>query len=552
MMLHDEARMVAGSGAAPTASPELDLLDRLALLRREAQRLRDRPVRPLPGNGIGFIEAAAMDEGGLVWIVGWMRRDALIDRPVVILDGSKIAAGFTYTMMPRSDLPEGAAAFIGVLQTDWQPSSFSKPFFFVNEDDQLYLEGLAPLRVIEKGALVDHCSGLWDLAMTGPTTGLRRLLQSPSSWAPLPDHFIAEKAAVDEVLVLPGFGCFAKGWALSPARQPERFLLRLGKSVLVSSATATMRTPRPDLGHIYPGADRMVEQAGFTIALPGDVDRAEPGDAALKIIYRDGSASVHPIASGLVRRIGQGVNVERVLSFFPALESEAFFEDFARALRAQAAAMARELRAFSIEPSRDALVFAAPPDRSDLHLMFDHIARHVDGLPEGVGIVILASQDANRALVLRSCAALRRRAGRAISLVFVPDVTLGAYALPALAEMTGMERFVYVANTVVLSASAWKALRWDQDEAVFFEVSDPALDEAGAIGPGFECFGWSVRAWCEWLGETLPLIGGVGMQPPPSHLLKQAHRVPDAALRLGVPAPSRLTEAVNAVSRAGQ
>lgn len=546
MMLHDEARMVTSPGAATMAASDLDLLDRLALLRREALRLCDRPVRPLAGNGIGFIEAAAMDEGGLVWIVGWMRRDALLDRPVVILDSSKIAAGFTYTMMPRSDLPEGAAAFIGVLQTEWNPSSFSKPFFFVSGEDQLYLEGLSPLRIIEKRAFVEHCSGLWAMATTGPTTGLRRLLQSSSSWAPLPDHFIAEKAAVDEVLILPGFGCFAKGWALSPARQPERFLLRLGKSVLVSSVTATMRTPRPDLGHIYSGADRMVEQAGFTAALPGDVDHAEPGDAALKVVYRDGSATVHPIAPGLIRRIGQGVSVERVLSFFPAIEAEAFFPDFARALSAQVATMAQELRPFSIEHRRDALVFAAPQDRSDLLLMFEHIARNVGELPEEAGIVILASQDANRAPVLRNCAELRRRSRRAVSLVFVPDVTLGAYALPALAELTGMERFVYVADTVVLSASAWKALRWEGDEAVFFDLSDPALEEAGELGPSFECFGWSVSAWREWLVETPPGIGGVGTRPPPAHLLQRAHRVPAAAMTLGVRAPSRLVEAINA------
>lgn len=550
MILDNEIRLASSRGVVPMVSVELDLLDRLALLRLEALRLRDRPVRPLPGNGIGFIEAAAMDEGGLVWIIGWMQRDALVDRPVVVLDGSKIAAGFAYTVMPRSDLPEGAVAFIGVLQTEWQPSSFTKPFFFVNDHDQLYLEGLSPLRVLEKAALIEHCSGLWDIATMGPTTGLRRLLQNQSSWAPLPDHFIAEKAAVDEVLVLPRFGCFARGWALSPARQPERFLLRLGKSVLVSSVTATMHTPRPDLGDIYPGADRMVGQAGFTAAFPGDVDEADLGDAALKVVYRDGSASVHPIAPGPVRRIGQGASFERVLSLFPALESEIFFPDFARAIHAQYAALAQDLLSFFVEQSRDALVFAAPRDRSDLLLMFDHITRHVDGLPEEAGVVILASQDANRASVLRSCADLRRRGRRPVSLVFVPDVTLGAYALPALAEMTGMERFIYVADTVVLSTGAWKALQWDDDAVIFFDLSDPALDEAEDLGPSFDCFGWSIRAWEEWLGEAPPLIGGAGMLSPPSPLLKDARRVSGLAMRLGVSAPSRLTEAINAVAGA--
>ena len=541
---------MAGRAVPPTASVELGLLDRLALLRREALRIRDRPVRPMPGNGIGFVEAAAMDEGGLVWIVGWMQRDALVDRPVVVLDSSKIAAGFAYTVMPRSDLPDGAVGFIGVLQTEWQPSAFSKPFLFINENDQLYLEGLSPLTILAKAALVEHCSGLWGIALTGPTNGLRRLLQNQSSWAPLPDHFIAEKAAVDEVLVLPHFGCFARGWALSPARQPERFLLRLGKTVLVSSVTATIHTPRPDLGHIYPGADRIVEQAGFTAAFPGDVDGAELGDAALKVVYRDGSASVHPIASGLVRRIGQGVNFERTLSFFPALESETFFRDFARAIRTQYAGVAQELRPLSVEQSRDALVFAAPHDRSDLLLMFDQIIRHVESLPEDTGVIILASQDANRASVLRCCTDLRRRAGRPVSLVFVPDVTLGAYALPVLAELTGMERFFYVADTVMLSSSAWKALQWEDGAVTFLDLLDPAVEEAGDIGPSFECFGWSVRAWEEWLGEAQPLIGGVGMLPPPSRLLENARRVSGSAMRLGVPAPSRLAEAINAVGEA--
>ena len=119
------ARAPAGRGS------DADFLARLADLRSQAVRLSERPLRPNQGHRAGFVEVAAVDEGGLVWILGWMERDARHDRPVVIVDGGATPAGFAYVTVPRADLPDTACGLIGVLQTDWRPSRGSKPFFFI-------------------------------------------------------------------------------------------------------------------------------------------------------------------------------------------------------------------------------------------------------------------------------------------------------------------------------------------------------------------------------------------------------------------------------------
>lgn len=541
------AHMIAPASSRQGGA-EIDLLARLSHLRSEANRARERALRPIGENNVGYIEAAAVDEGGLVWLIGWMVMDALVDRPVVILDSSKIPAGFAYTLMHRSDLPSGAAGFIGVLQTDWRPTKSAKPFFFIDEDGQQFLEGLNPFNVISKQTLLNHCRDLWQFADVGYSAALRRLMQQARSWSPLPEDLVAERAAVEEVLVLPGFGCFVSGWVVSPAKEVEHVALKIGSTVLVAEPTAMSTKPRPDLGNIYPGVDRMLEHAGFSAALVGLVDPAAMSDAILKIIYRDGTSSNHAIPAGQVRRLGQTVNINRVLDFFPSIASESFFGDFARAVRAEEQTRIREVQPFQITPCDTAIVCTVPEERSDIFLMFENLRTGLRAINPSVGAVIIAGQDENRSLVVRLfkeyCRFGGRYGGRPLSLVFVPDRALAAYSIPTIAEIVDLKRFIFVAKTATLGAAGLQAVDRFDGSLTFLGVEDPVRDFAPSE-MSFECFGWSVAEFDSFLAGADVLLGGLHLRPPSLSLLARAAKVEKAALRIRTPVQTAIVEAIN-------
>lgn len=532
------AREPAGRGR------DVDFLARLADLRAQAAHGLQRALRPAANNRAGFIEVVSVDEGGLIWVLGWMRNDARFDRPAVVLDGSKIPAGFAYVMIPRADLPENAVGLIGVLHTDWRPSRGSKAFLFINEKDTLYLEGLDPIDMVSKATLVQHCAPLWAMAGLGYAPEIRRLMQQVRSWEPLPPEFAPEIAAVEEVLVLPGFGCFATGWALSPTRHVDRLVLKLGSALLVSEAGATMTKPRPDLAHVFPGADRLVGHAGFTAVFPGDVDADALSEAVLKIVYRDGTSSNHAIAPASLRRLGEAASWERVRQFYPSIAAEPFFPAFADAVAAHYRALADDVRPLVLQPCAEAILFALPPDRSDAFLLFEGIARAERGLPPGTGIVLLAGQDDERTAAIALFDDLRRATDRPLSLMLVPEAAMAAYSLPRIARLVGLDRFLFVGSSAMLAPAGWRAAAALDGALAFLDVADPAREDGGAE-PGFDCFAWSVFEFHQWLAQARPLIGGPGMAPPPPALLAQAVRVPGGAQRTRIASPGPLIDAIN-------
>ncbi|EGF93573.1 hypothetical protein ABI_20130 [Asticcacaulis biprosthecium C19] len=217
----------------PESGADLTLLGRLSALEGEAHGLYGIPVRP--DSCIGFIEAMARDENNLIWVIGWMQRDGMVDRPVIIQDDAKYAGGFAYTLFNRPDLPAEAAGFVGLLQTDWQPSTDTAPLFFVQIGTGRHLRAVSPVNIVPKTTLVSYAKPHWQSAESKHTLGLKQLVAQSQSWDILPEDYSAERMAVEDVQVIPKFGCFVTGWALSPtkkarhpasARRPGRHVVR--------------------------------------------------------------------------------------------------------------------------------------------------------------------------------------------------------------------------------------------------------------------------------------------------------------------------------------
>lgn len=529
-----------GGSRGVVDSADLSLRRRLAMLRERAEVLKERPLRPLEERRAGFIEAMAIDEAGVIWVVGWMDRDAAFDRDVVIVDESKLPGAFAYTYVPRPDVPATATGFIGVLQSDWVPNRDSVAHVFLDAD-QRHLDVLKPLNIIPLGGFVEHCRNLWDAAEGGHDIGLRHLLLHSKSWSALPESFSTERAAVEEVLMLPGFGCLATGWLVSPTKSLEALMLKLDNAVLVSDDQSLSYKPRPDLAHIYPGSDVMIAKAGFTAVFRGAMGSEFVGQSMLRAVYDDGSTSNHDLPASAVRRLGRVSPFERAQLLFPAISSEPFFPEFALAARREAFRRGVKFTTFGVKPSEEALVICLPRERSDAALMFDQLRRRASGLAPGVGVILIAAKDQHRDLVVGEFAHLDD-GSRPFSLVFIEDPAMAAYALQAILREGEVERFGFIGRDILLTDEGWAALDLSGETRRFFQVCDPVVNNADGAA-GFSAFSWTREGWSDWLSGHVPLLGG-----PPAMVDALDHNdevVWDGAWTLRIPSLSPFHAAMN-------
>lgn len=522
----------------------LTFIRRLSILRDTATTWANGAFRPMPEKRVGFIEAVAVDEAGVIWVVGWMEKDGLVDRPLVILDGAKHAGGFAYMTLNRSDLSDRQTGFIGAIQTDWRPNKSSTPYIFIDRDTGIFLESISPVNVITKDNFVNHCRDIWPLAQIGYTQELRALLYNVQSWSRPPDMFVAERAAIESVIMLPDFGFFVSGWAVSPTKAVAGFMLKAGNHILASNPLATSFRSRPDLANIYPVADRLYNNAGYFAVFEGKVPRVPETECVLKIIYEDGTAINHPIPLDRVHRLGHSINLERALDLFPSLTAEAFFPSFANAARGVERVRSTSVDPFHVEPCTSAVVVTLPKSRSDAYLAADNVYDALKALPRNCSVILLSCQDESRDLSIRLFSELRSF-GRPVSLFFVQDRDLGAYALEIIGQQTGMEQFLYVGPRAHLSAPGWQAAARLDGRLRFLSLMDPVHDDLDVGQPSFECFGWSTSEFANWLKSQPLRIGGLSAMPPSRDLLSGSQVVSNAAYRVHTRSASPLVDAIN-------
>ena len=83
---------------------------------------------------------------GMLWFVGWARRDHAREFPVAILDRRKYRAGAVAAAFDREDLPPEATGLVGVLRTDWRPSQAREAIFLVEDEGGGHLRATRPMR----------------------------------------------------------------------------------------------------------------------------------------------------------------------------------------------------------------------------------------------------------------------------------------------------------------------------------------------------------------------------------------------------------------------
>ena len=95
------------------------------------------PYRPSETSDCGCLELIAPGANGVLWFVGWARRDHVREFAAAILDRRKFRAGVIAAAFERDDLDAGSCGFVGVMRTDWRPTPGREADFMVEGGGRL-------------------------------------------------------------------------------------------------------------------------------------------------------------------------------------------------------------------------------------------------------------------------------------------------------------------------------------------------------------------------------------------------------------------------------
>jgi hypothetical protein len=542
----DASDAVAMTNMAVSEDSGFDILARLSQLRGKAAALSRISLRADPANLAGYIEQIAIDEGGLVWFSGWMKNRTAADMPVLIFDGQRVPGAIATTMFTREDLGSEACGMIGVIQSDWRPNPGADLYIFF-EDGKSYLQAVKAYTLSSKRDFAEYFSFRWPISYGGHRLTLRHLLDHPDSWQPTDGLSGARvRAMLEEVYVLPNFGALVTGWVLSPLKTVEGFAMRFGSTVLECDRDSIGFRARHDLWESASGCDLLPGRAGFVAVFRGPIGPRDIDSPTLKVFLGDGTASIHAIDAGAVRRLGLAASIDQVRHLYPALTSEGFFPDLALALREEARSQASKVTPLQIERCETALIFAVPDERSDAFLLFDEVGRRARGQALAAGLIFVAGRNAIRPTAIALFRQLAAATDTPCSLFLSDDPAGALYAVPQLLVATGADRFAFFGPAAIPTEAGWEALDHDGD-LLLFALQDPARI-AGEGSLSLEAFAWRRGAFVAWIDSVPAFVGG-----PRSDAVRllpdiEPRAVPQGALLLRPEAPAPVIRAINDVA----
>ncbi len=540
---------------AQTRTTSDDFQTLLDDFRNDAAVLAEHGLRPVPDGMQGYIETVAIDSAGQVWIVGWMRRGHLTEFAAVISDQRKFPAAIALLTFSRADLPPDACGVLGLLSTDWRPSGSNAEFHvFFGDGGRFHLRSHSPVRFITPAELVAEYEGLRARCVVqGQAASLQRLLTSLENWLPSRpgSQGYATETSIDRVLLVPGLGCLAEGWVLSPMKRVEGLRLRIGGAVMAAQPDSTYWKPRPDLLGAFPGSEAVVARAGFVALFTGDSEPEDFADPVLKIVFEGGASANSAIPQKAFRLLGHSALIEDALRFFPALQEEAFFPRFAEAaIRAQRGAMTAPV-ALAVARTRRAFVFVLPEDRCDLFLLFEELMQQCRAGQAIDGIAFVASSKANRSDALWLFREFQAETTVPASLLVIDDAAHAFALLPDILQTINAKRFVFVGAGVFLTEAGWQharsALQNGGPDLTLLGLEPDEFEQRG----GHEhitarCFAWATAPFLRWSATAAPFLGGYHREnglyrsTAPHVLYHGAARTSRTAIA------SRIQEAVNA------
>jgi hypothetical protein len=532
--------------------PDLELL--LDDLRADSAVLVDQPLRPLPENLQGYVEALAIDASGQVWMIGWMRRGHLTEFAAVISERRKSPAAIALMTYTRDDLPSDACGVIGLISSAWRPSSATSEFYiFFGGGARFHLRNHTPVRLITTAELASEYENVRERSLgEGRSIALQRMLTGLQSWLPTRStgQAYATETSIDRVLLAPGLGCLVEGWVISPMKRVEGLRLRIGGAVMTAVAEATYWKPRPDLLAAFPGSDALVQRAGFVALFAGEAEPEDFADPILKVVFQGGATANWAIAPKVFRRLGHSARLEDALLFFPSLQEEAFFPGFAdAAIKAERGAINPPVP-LAVTQTRRVLIQVLPEDRCDLFLLFEELAHHCRAQGGIEGVAFIAAARSHRSDALWLFREFQASQGVPASLLVIDDSAHAFTLLPDILREIGANRFVFIGPGIFLTESGWRharqVLRAPGPDLVFFGLEPDNFEQhQAADSVTARCFAWTTGHFVRWSLRASPFLGGFHRE---NGLFRSnvAHVVHHGAARTSrTVLPTRIQDAVN-------
>ncbi|WP_062119273.1 hypothetical protein [Aureimonas sp. AU40] len=530
------------------------LLGQLRALRLEAERLRERPLLPHSDGEIGQIDLVHLSSDGQVWFIGWAKRGIDTEFPAVVADRVKHPAGIAVAPYERSDLSANCVGVVGLIETGWTPPAhFKDGFVFAGDKGQFHLRLTPQTRLVRADAFTAAYQQLQPALVGGQGEAMGAVLASLANWLPGASAAggVFVEGGVDRLLLIPGFGCIAEGWAVSPAKRTETFHLKIGDTVLTADETCTYFRPRTDLQGAFGSAPSVTARAGFTTIFRGALPVGASAAPLLRVVLEDGTSAVLRVDPKVPRRLDLVTDGDEVLALYPSLRFEPVYPALVSAVQDTLRAEWRAPAVLALAPAERAVVQRLPADEGNLRLVFDRAARYLPDLEPGTGLAFVADTGRNRSEALLRFEELRARTEAPLSLFVVAHPDEVVAELPWMLARMEAKRFVHVGRGVALTAAGWAGARAslarrghsvDRFEIVDDEGRPDRID--GALSAA--AFGWSTPALIDW-SRTAPRFlrgthagGALPEQPGLDRL------VAGGAVRLERPRLSRLADLIEA------
>ena len=202
--------------------------------------------------------------------------------------------------------------------------------------------------------------------------------------------------------------------------------------------------------------------------------------------------------------------------FFPALQEESFFPQFAEAtIKAARGAMNAPV-AMKIMRSRRALVMVLPEDRCDMFLLFEELSQQCRGGLDALsldGVALIASSTSNRSDALWLFQEFQQSIGVPASLLVIDEAAQAFALLPDILRAVGASRFVFIGPGVFLNEAGWAQMKQvlnDGAEALSFFALEPDEFEqqSGTQGVSARCFAWNTPHFVRWSASSASFLGG--------------------------------------------
>lgn len=477
------------------------LLGRLGSLYDEASPLVTVPFQN-EGAAAGHIEAVAPGANNIQWFIGWMARQLARNFSGVFLDRRKFRAGVVLAPFERPDLPREAVGVVGAILTDWRPSLTTDAILQFGEKGERHLHANRNLRLTGVRDVMEHLERGKEGEGSPMVAPLREFSQANDSWELASSTAAKVKLAVDNASALEGFGVFMKGWIFSPSRVVKSIELKWGAQTHPCDPRSLHFVARPDLQSAFPTSSEAVERAGFRCIFPCEAVSKDIDALGLKIVYEDGCASYHLLSDTVVNRIAPGQDGGPFREFYPNMENESFFGDYAKAYYAMC------VRLYSacgvernIKPAARALVFVAPSERHSLYLLFEELRHKLSASEtQGLALVVVAGKDQRHGEIHELFAQLSDAFSGPSNLVFVADAQYALWALDSILVMLGASYFVFIGPNVILEWDGWMGiaeLLTTPPRLAFLEVTNPC-EPWGEPEKSMNAFAWSSEQFLAW------------------------------------------------------